>query len=153
MLNSCPFNAVNQQQHQFITSTSGSSKTSFSPTHLHTITFPSFSSCDPNTQRPVHTLTHLRGFFSPLPPAPPVATSCGRALMEALHPETITIRFHIFRHDTFISRLLSGEQVGGNHIGRLLNGRIDIGAGCINCFMERWFNTGRLQFLPSPLAD
>lgn len=73
--------------------------------------------------------------------------------MEALHPETITIRFHIFRHDTFICRLLSGEQVGGNHIGRLLNGHIDIGAGCINCFMERWFNTGRLQFLPPPFAE
>lgn len=105
--------------------------------------------CFKHTTSPSHTRTS-RALSSLCSSS--MATSCGRTLMEALHPET-TITFHIFRHDTFISRLLSGEQVGGNHIDRLLNDHIDIGAGCINCFMERWFNTGRLQFWPSPFSS
>lgn len=127
------------------------SQASFITTHFHTITMPSFLLlCFKQTSSPSH--THISRGLSPLC-SYSIATSCGRTLIEAPHPETITITFHIFRHDTFISRLLSGEQVGGNHIGLLLNGHIDIRAGCINCFMERWFNTRRLQFQPSPFGE
>lgn len=82
---------------------------------------------------PSNTYGSLSIHYADTPPVKPetvqllnVRGESSGILMEALHPETITIRFHIFRHDTFISRLLSGEQVGRNHIARLLNGRIDV---------------------------